>query len=141
MLSPGDWIHLVVDAGLIGAVWFLAHDQDAITARLKGVEEGNEREDKAEHQLHDEGTQLRSELDYLHAGMRMLAKANRARDPITDWNDGTKRETLEGAFAPPSQPNDTRVWSPNAPKLPRFINPDAECCYCECDPCTCPEYQ
>jgi len=114
-------VQVLLDVGLIGAILLLARDQGVITERLEAVEAGNVREDKAEHDLHDESTQLRSELDEIHAGLKMLAKAERDRDPLTDWRDDHPRsETLEGAFAPPYQRGDTHVFSPNAPKLPRF---------------------
>lgn len=120
-------VHWGLHLGEVGALYMWARDLLRLDARVEAVESGNEREDADERKLHGENNQLRAELDQMHRDIKALKRAHRARDPITNWDDDRpSHQTLEGAFAPPPQPDDTQVFSPNTPRLPSFPTYDPD---------------
>lgn len=114
-------VHWALHIGEIAGIFFFARDVAKLSDHVCAVDLGEEQIVREEHKLESQDEQLRADVDKLQAAVSFLRKAHRDRDPMTDWSDDRPHcETLEGAFAPPSQPGDTQVFSPNAPRLPSF---------------------
>lgn len=117
-LEIGEIVSLSLSVGCVAGLIVLGRDMLKLAARVERVtleeHQIEEHVGREEHVRHDETEQLRRDVDDLALRLRDKIDQKKARQvhPV--------RETLEGAFAPPSQPGDTRVWSPNEPKLPRF---------------------
>lgn len=130
-MTPLDWLHVGLDAGLIGAVWVFGHDLLQVEKRVVTVEKGNDREDADERVLHGETQQLREELDDIHLALKNLARAM-PKDDLTTW-DESGHLTIERIAPPSSRPGATieHALSPHTPLLPRWaVNTYVSCSVC-----------
>jgi hypothetical protein len=114
---------LILDSLQFAGMFILARDLLRLDARVEQTEAGNVREDAAERVLHDEGTQLRAELDGLHAAVKMLAQADRIRDGGTSWDD-SKQGTLEYYGGPQTLKSGETQMKSNEPPLPSWFEPE-----------------
>jgi hypothetical protein len=111
-------LELALGAGALSSMGLhlvTLRDLVVLSGRVEQLELGNEREDATERKLQDQSRQLRQDLDEVVQRRRRTTPR-----PPTLRGAEARCETLEAGFTPPRQPNDTEVFSPNAPKLPAF---------------------
>lgn len=122
---------LVLDGLQFAAMAVLARDMLRLDARVEAVERGNEREDKAERDLRDENTQVRAELDSLHAAVDFLRRAC-PKESLTSW-DESRDSTREYAGGAPTLKSGQTQFKSNEPPLPSWFNVEGDENYP--DPC------
>jgi hypothetical protein len=115
-VTPCEGIALALSVTTVGGVTLALCDLMTVSKRLERLEDGNEREDAAEKVLHDEGTQLRAELDDLHKAVDFLRRAC-PRESVTSWDD-ERDSTREYAGGPPTLKSGQTQVKSNEPPLP-----------------------
>lgn len=139
MTTFPEILALLGAGGALTGLVLLGCDVLRLTDRVRELELGNEREDADEKVLHDEGSQLRQELDDLHKAVKYLAKSV-PRETLTSW-DESDNSTREMIGPPSSRPGATiaHALRLSSPALPFFDNCDFACNVCKDDPCVCSE--
>jgi hypothetical protein len=119
-----DYLHVGLHVGEVGAIIMMVHDLLWLRNSVDSIEIEDEDFVREDRKLESQDDQLRVEVDEMRQAIDFLRRAQSPRVSGSPPPKFSERETLEMAGPPPAQEGDTRVFSPNEPKLPSF-NDDA----------------